>query len=332
MKLRELSVNQMLFMCRIQKMDLTKFDLNLLVLFDAMVRHGNVTAAGSELGLSQPATSYALAKMRDAFEDPLFIRTGSRMEPTARALTMVDTVRDVLRRIRSDVLTTSVFDPQSSTKEFRVAMSDVGESFFVPPLVRALKAEGKRLQLSVYSLTPTELEKQLETGAIDLAVGLYPDLLGSDFMQQALFTNHFVAICTPDNPHVKGKLTMARFLQAPQVDVSTPGRSQEVVLRYLEQKKITRNVPLRVSRFLSLLEIVSQSDMIAIVPAEVGESFRRTRGLVVHQLPFDSPRFRLRQHWHKRFHDDGSVRWLRELVHRLFKDAGDPSGQNDSEG
>lgn len=305
-------------------MDLAKFDLNLLVVFDAMVRHGNVTAAGSELGLSQPAVSYALAKMRKAFEDPLFVRVGSSMQPTARALAMIDAVRDVLQRIRTDMLSPSAFDPAHSNREFRVAMSDVGESFFVPPLVRALREQGRHLQLSVFSLTPAMLEAQLESGAIDLAVGFYPDLVGADYYQQGLFTNHFVAISTRDNPHVKGRLTMARFLQAPQVDVSTPGRSQEIILGYMAQQKIVRNVPLRVSRFLSLLEIVSQSDLIAIVPAEIGESFRSARGLAVHPLPFESPTFRLRQHWHKRFHDDASIRWLRELVHRLFKDAGEP--------
>lgn len=301
-------------------MDLAQFDLNLLVLFDAMIRHGNVTAAGTELGLSQPATSYALAKMRRAFDDPLFVRIGASMQPTARALAMTDSVRDVLQRIRTDMLSPSTFDPAHAVREFRVAMSDVGESFFVPPLIRALRGQGNHLRLSVYSPTPAALEQEFESGAIDLAVGLFPDLTGADLYQQALFTNHFVAIAKRNNPHVGDRLTMKRFLAAPHVDVSTPGRSHEVILRHMAQNKIVRNVPLRVSRFLSLLEIVSNSDLIAIVPAEVGESFRTARGISVYPLPFDSPTFRLRQHWHKRFHDDGSVRWLRELVHQLFKD------------
>lgn len=309
-------------------MNVTEFDLNLLVVFDAMVRHGNVTAAGKELGLSQPAASYALAKMRKAFSDPLFVRVGADMQPTARALAMIDTVRDVLQQIRTGMLSPSIFEPNHSGRDFRVAMSDVGEAFFVPPLINALRSKGGHLRLSVFSPTPHALKEQLESGGIDLAIGLYPDLVGADLYQQALFTNHFVAITTRDNPHVKGKLTLSRFLQAPHVDVSTPGRSGEIVLQYMAKRKMARNVVLRVSRFLSLLDIVSKSDLIAIVPAEVGESFRLARDLAVHQLPFESPTFRLQQHWHKRFHDDASVRWLRNLVHLLFKDAGVPELQS----
>ena len=299
-------------------MDLTKIDLNLLVVFDAVVRHGSVTAAGRELGLSQPAVSYALLKMRKTFEDPLFVRGSAGMQPTPRAMAMLDTVRDVLQRIRVGLLAPTIFDPSRSNREFRIATSDVGESFFVPPIVRALRAHGSHMRLRVCSPTPSILEKQLESGDIDLAIGHYPDLTGADFMQQALFTSHFVAISGPDNPHVKGRLTMARFLKAPHVDVSTPGRSQEIILRYMAEKKIVRTTPLQVSRFLSLLEIVWKSDLIAVVPREVGESFQMARGITVHQLPFDSPTFRLRQHWHKRFHGDSSTRWLREMVRSLF--------------
>lgn len=303
-------------------MDLDKLDLNLLLVFDAMARHGSVTAAGRELGLSQPAVSYALLKMRRAFGDPLFVRVSAGMQPTSRALAMIDTVRDVLQRIRCDLLAPSVFDPASSTREFRIATSDVGESFFVPPIVHALATKGKQIRLRVFSLTPSELKQQLESGEVDLAVGNYPDLIGADFVQQALFTSYFVVIARKGNPWLKDRLTMSKFLKAPHVDVSTPGRSQEIILRYMAEKKIIRNTPLEVSRFLSLLEIVSLSDLIAIVPREVGESFHKARDIVVHRLPFDSPTFRLRQHWHKRYHDDASVRWLRELVYNLFKDVG----------
>jgi DNA-binding transcriptional LysR family regulator len=239
---------------------------------------------------------------------------------------MVETVRDVLQRIQTGLLSPSTFDPASSTREFRIATSDVGESFFTPPLMRTLRSHGQRLQLRVFSLTPSALEQQLEAGDVDLAVGYYPDLVGADFYQQGLFTSHFVVIAAKDNPHVKGKLTMTRFLQAPHADVATPGRSQEIILRHMAEKKIVRNVPLQVSRFLSLLEIVSQSDLIAIVPRETGELFRDARGVAVHALPFDSPAYRLRQHWHKRFHDDAEVRWLRTLVHELFQKLDRPAG------
>ncbi len=301
-------------------MNFGKLDLNLLVVFNAMMQYRNVTVAGRELGLSQPAMSHALLKMRKAFDDPLFVRVKSGMQPTPKALSMVETVEEVLRRIQSDLLNPAVFDPGSSTRQFRIAMSDVGESFFTATLIRALRRHGQHLRLQVISPTPSVLAQQLESGDVDLAIGNFPDLIGADFYQQALFTSCFVAIAAKDNPHVEGELTMEAFLDASHIDVTTPGRTQEIILRYMAKQKIERKVPLQVSRFLSLLEIVPQSDLIAIVPLEAGELFRSTGGIAVHALPFDSPTFRLRQHWHKRFHDDVAIRWLRNLAHELFKE------------
>ncbi|WP_169457883.1 LysR family transcriptional regulator [Ottowia thiooxydans] len=302
----------------IQIIDNRQLDLNLLVVFEALLRHRNVTAAGKELGLSQPAASYALRRMRLAFEDPLFVHVSSGMEPTPRALAMEDTVRDVLMRIRTDLLSSSNFDPTKSQREFCIATSDVGEAFFVPRIVGALQKFGPRLRVRVASPTPEALEQQLASGEIDLAMGHYPDLIGADFIQQALFTSHFVVISRSGHPHVNGKLTMSRFLSAPQVDVATPGRSGEIILRHMAERKLERYVPLKVSRFMSLLEIVSQTDLIAIVPREVVQLFHKSQDLEVHPLPFKSPTFRLRQHWHKRFHDDAASKWFRETMHELF--------------
>jgi len=298
-----------------------KLDLNLLVVFNAMMQYRNVTVAGRELGLSQPAMSHALLKMRKAFDDPLFVRVKSGMQPTPKALAMVDAVGDVLQRIQMDLLSPVVFDPASSNRKFRIAMSDVGESFFTAPLIRALRSQGQHMRLQVFSPTPSALAQQLESGDVDLAIGNYPDLIGADFYQQALFTSRFVAIAARDNPYLQdSELTMEKFLEAPHIDVTTPGRTQEIILRYMADKKILRQVPLQISRFLSLLEIVPQSDLIAIVPLEAAELFRSAGGVAVHALPFGSPTFRLRQYWHKRFHDDVAIRWLRALVHEQFKD------------
>lgn len=300
--------------------EVASLDLNLLVVFDAMMRHGSVTAAGQELGLSQPAASYALVKMRKSFGDPLFVRVSSGMQPTAHAMAMAPVVRDVLQRIKLGLLESPTFDPATSRREFRLATSDIGESFFVPPLVRALTSAAPGVRLHLYSSTPDVLARQLESGDIDLAIGYYPDLVGADFFQQALFTSNFVVIAATGNRYIRGQLTMSRLLEAPHIDVSTPGRSQEIILEHIAKRKIERNVPLHLSRFLSLMDIVPDSDLIAIVPREAALAFRKVEGITVHPLPFESPTFRLQQHWHRRFHDDHGVRWLRQLCHGLFKD------------
>lgn len=301
-------------------MNFGKIDLNLLLVFNAMMQHRSVTVAGQELGLSQPAMSHALLKMRKTFNDPLFVRVKSGMQPTPKALAMADTVSDVLQRIRLGLLNPAVFDPTSSTREFRIAMSDVGESFFTGALIRALRNHGQHMRLQVIAPTPSALSQQLESGDIDLAIGNYPDLIGADFYQQALFTSCFAAIAAKDNHELHDGLSMDKFLSMSHIDVTTPGRTQEIILRHMEKQKITRKAPLKISRFLSLLEIVPQSDLISIVPLETAELFRNTGGVAVYPLPFESPTFRLHQHWHKRFHDDVAIRWLRGLVYEIFKD------------
>jgi DNA-binding transcriptional LysR family regulator len=305
----------------IKSMDVASLDLNLLVVFDAMLRHGSVTAAGNELGMSQPATSYALQKMRKAFGDPLFVRVDAGMQPTARALSMAGVVTEVLQRIRVGLLNQNSFNPADSTRLFRIASSDIGESLFTPRLFDALHQKAPNLRLQFVSSTPSAVEGQLAAGEIDLALGHHPDLAGADFFRQALFTSSFVVIASDQNAELLDrKLTMARFLQLSHVDVVTPGRTQEIILRHMNKHKIIRNVPLQVSRFLSLLDIVPQTNLLAVVPKEVALEFRNSRSTVVYELPFESPTFRLHSHWHKRFHEDPGIRWLRELVYMLFKE------------
>ncbi len=301
-------------------MDITEFDLNLLLVFEALMRHRSVTVAGKHLGLSQPAMSYMLGKMRKVLDDALFVRVRTGVEPTARALSIVEPVRTILEKIRSDVLSTSGFDCRTSTRLFSLCTSDVGEAFFLSHIVREVRSLAPRLSLRSRSLTPAFLEEGLESGEIDLAVGYFPDLRRPEVFQQALFTSHFVCIARRGNPFVKSPFTMQRFLDAPYVDVATPGRSREVMQRYLAKKDIRRNVQLQISHFLSLGEILPESDLLAIVPREAGQFFaRQGERISSHPLPFKSPTFRLSQHWHRRNHDDLGNRWLRELIRRSFQ-------------
>lgn len=305
-------------------MDISDFDLNLLFVFEALMKHRSVTIAGAHLGLSQPAMSYRLAKMRKLLGDALFVRVRTGVEPTPRALGIVEPVRSVLEKIHSDVLNTRGFDCRTSTRLFALCTSDVGEAFFLSRIVREMRAVAPRLSLRSHSLTPAALEQGLESGEIDLAVGYFPDLKRADIFQQALFTSHFVCIARRGNPFVKEPFTMQRFMDAPYVDVATPGRSREVIQRYLAKKDLRRNVQLQISHFLSLGEILPQSDLLAIVPKEAGQFFARQGGRIsAHALPFKSPTFRLIQHWHKRNHDDLGNRWLREIIRRTFQTPSD---------
>lgn len=297
-------------------MDWQKIDLNLLVVFAEIARCGSVTEASKALGLSQPATSYALQRLRNTLGDPLFVKVGKQMQPTARAIAIEPVVRELLERIQVEVLRPGSFDPRTLKRCFRIAMSDIGESYFVPPLVRALQENAPEMSLQVHSISPRQLEAALESGEIDLALGHHPDLVGAGVHQQALFTSRFVVLSGAQSEHKV--FSIDEFQKRPHVDVCTPGRNQEMIQLHMKQLAIPRQVQVRVSRFLSLPEILKGSEFLAVVPLEVAQYLRRVANLGVSELPFESPSFRLMQHWHSRFQDEPALKWLREQIRLQF--------------
>lgn len=300
-------------------MDLHTVDLNLIPVFDAMLRHKSVTLAGAELGLSQPAMSYALAKMRRALNDPLFFRVGNEMQPTALALELATPVRDVADKLRADVFGRTAFDPATTTRSFAYCMTDIAESYFLPKLVTELQNLGARINLRTALLAPLPLREGLAAGEVDFAVGIFPDLDGPDHFQQALYESCFVCVARDGNPFVRGRLTLRRFVDAPQVAVSAPARSQPILDGILDQLGVRRTILLRVQNFLSLIEIVSKTDLIAVVPFEAAETLQKIGRLKVYPLPFKAADFTIKQYWHRRYNNDPGNRWLRGVFFRLFQ-------------
>lgn len=300
-------------------MDLRSVDLNLITVFDALLRNRSVTLAGAELGLSQPAMSYALAKMRRTFNDPLFFRVGNEMQATALAVELAAPLREVVDRLRLDVFGRKTFDPCTTTRTFLYCMTDIAESYFLPGLISELQRLGARVTLRTALLAPPALKAGLASGEVDFVVGIFPDLDGPDYYQQALYESSFVCVARSNNPHVKSKLTLRRFIEAPQVAVSAPARSQQILEAALKQLDIRQTVSLRVQNFLALIEIVAKTDLIAVVPFEAAETLHKIGRLRIYPLPFATPRFTIRQYWHRRYHTDPANRWLREVFSRLYQ-------------
>lgn len=301
-------------------MDLHTVDLNLIPVLDAMLRHRSVTHAGTELGLSQPAMSYALGKLRRTFNDPLFFRVGNEMQPTALSLALSAAVREVLNKLREEVFGQTTFDPATTTRGFVYCMTDIAESYFLPGLVTELECLGATsISLRSGLLAPPALREGLESGDVDFAVGIFPDLDGPDHFQQALYESSFVGVARSGNPHVKGRLTLRRFADAPQVAVSAPARSQPILEGILNDLGIHRRVLLRVQNFLTLIEIVSKTDLLAVVPREAAETLQKIGRLKVYPLPFGASTFTIKQYWHRRYNNDPGNRWLRNVFFRLFQ-------------
>jgi len=301
-------------------MEIRRIDLNLLLVLEALLTHQSVTRAAHVLGMSQPAVSAALARLREQFGDPLFVRTGSGMKPTPRALRLAAPLRKALGILGSDVLREPEFAPLASSRVFTINTPDIGEMVFLPRLLAHLAVHAPGVALRSVAVSASDAEGALESGEVDLSVGYFPDLSKDTHYRQRLFRHSFVCIVRADHPAVQGDaLSMEQFLAMPHAVVQAGGRSQEPFELEMARRHLKRRVMLRTSHFMSLPMIIAQSDLLATVPRAVGESFSRLSNIRVVGLPFEVPAYDLRQYWHKRFHEDPGNRWLRGVVHELFR-------------
>lgn len=303
---------------------MAQFDLNLLRVALAVSDAGSVSVAAKNLGISQPAASSALVRLRFAVGDPLFVKTFRGMEPTPRAIELVATARELLTRVNRELLSTLSFDPATTRETFTFAMSDIGEMVFLPKLLDYLGKNAPQATVRSVSTSPEQVERGLEDGDIDLTIGYFPDLKKNNYFQQRLFTHYFVCLLRADHPIKGAKLTLAQFLELNHAVVLAAGRSQEIFERFLEKKRIRRKIRLWTPHFMSIPMIIARSDLVVTVPHALGVYFARSgANIKVVKPPLKIPNIELKQHWHRKYHKDPKVVWLREVVSQLFNDAVD---------
>ena len=302
-----------------------RLDLNLLPIALAIFEERGVGKAATRLGMSQPAVSSALAKLRAAFGDPLFVRTGRGMDATPRAHALIAPARDVLLRVERDLLSSMSFTPGTSTATFTFALSDVGEMVFVPRILDSLQKLAPLASVRSVSPPPNELRQGMESGEIDLAVGYFPDLEKANFFQQRLFTHHFCCLLRANHPIGGNRLSLKHFLELQHVVVRAEGRSQELFERFLASKKIRRKIVLFTPHFMSLPMIIARSDLVATVPHAIGMYYSNHMANIkaMSPPPLGVPRIVLKQHWHRKSHGDPRNQWLRTLVSQLFSQESD---------
>lgn len=300
-------------------------DLNLLHIIVTLQEEGSVSKAAERLGLTQPTVSGALAKLRESLDDQLFIRSGGAMRPTAKTLAMLKPIQEVLTLVQEDILADGTFTPESVNSTITVALSDVGETVFLPKLMQAVRQQAPQATLRSVNLPHNGLVDALESGAVDLAIGFFPDLARANIFQQRLLSHHFVCLLRADHPvGTRGKLTLSQFLQLEHAVVHAPGRSQEIFEQYLKKEKIHRKIFLTTPNFLSIPSIIMRSDLVVTVPHAMGIAFGKPAyGLKAVDLPFPSPRINLRQHWHRKYNKAPRTIWLRQIVSELFNDEHD---------
>ncbi|WP_051243727.1 LysR family transcriptional regulator [Azohydromonas australica] len=299
-------------------MNLQTFDLNLLRVFAAIHAEGNVSRAAMVVGLSQPAMSNALLRLRRACDDPLFVRTADGMAPTALADAMIGPVREALAHLKQALEQRTEFDPRHLERTFRVLTSDVGAAALLPPLMQVLETEAPHVVLEAVQLPHEQYARTLQEGRADLAIGHLP-FLTAGFHQQRLFHDSYCCIASAQHPQLRGEIKLAQFVAARHVAIAS-GNADAQVDRELARRRRRRSVALRVAEYHTAVEVVAATSLIATVPRR---AMQAARGLQTMPLPFTLPQAHVRQFWHSRVDQDAANRWLRARLMALEFGAAD---------
>lgn len=298
-------------------MNVGELDLNLLRVFDAVLRDGSVTAAGERLGLSQPAMSNALSRLRRLLDDPLFVRTPSGMRPTPFAQRLAAPVRQALDLIQTTLSQQAAFDPRTSQRSFRLQLSDVGEIVFLPALLERLEREAPGVRIDTEQLPQDEVSEALSAGEIDLAVGFLPGL-SAGVVSKRLFRDRYVCVVRADHPRIGSRITLAQFLAASHLLVSARGSAHEIVEQTLRNKGFARRIALRVPHFTVVPMILARTDHMVIVPEGLMRAIARFGRFKSLKPPVDIPALDVKVHWHERFGRDPGIAWLRGVLLDLY--------------
>jgi DNA-binding transcriptional LysR family regulator len=300
-------------------MNVQDLDLNLLRVFDAVLRERGVTPAAARLGLTQPAVSNALARLRALFGDALFVRTPAGMDATPFARGVAEPVRQALALLESALAHGPGFEPATSTRAFRFYMSDLGQVEFLPPLVERVQRSAPGVRLEAVAADLEHIGDALGTGALDLAVGFLPSL-GPPVARRALFRDPYVCLMRAEHPASGKKLTMKRFADAAHVLVTYRGGGHRVIEEALERSGVARRIALRVPHFTVVPMVLARTDLILTLPARVARVYERQGGFKSLPPPVAMPPADVAVHWHERFEADPGNRWLRDQVIELFSE------------
>jgi DNA-binding transcriptional LysR family regulator len=291
---------------------MAKLDVGWLDVFIEVYKTKSVSRAAEQLGIAQPNASIALRKLRRHFGDPLFARTSRGMEPTPYAQRIYPEVTASVERLAQLAGERATFDAATAQRQFRICMTDISVIVVLPKLLNHLRRVAPGVTIEAERIT-TDSPRQLESGELDLAVGFMPHL-EAGFYQQTLFQQDFVCLVAADHPRVKAKPTRQQFLAESHIVVTTSGTGHAIVDKVLAKKGYARRVALKVPTFLGVARLVSQTELLVIVPRRLGEALARQERVRLLEPPVPLPPYAVKQHWHERFHADAANTWLRKTV------------------
>jgi len=302
------------------KVEYSELELKELKVLDALLREASITRAAQVLETTQPAVSKVLRRLRARFADPLMVRHGNGVQPTARAIELAAPLRALLEMADALQREPAAFDPKTSDKTFSLLLSDVGMVLFLPPLIAHLAQAAPNIKVRALPLDSRHFELKLESGEADLALGAFPKAAGH-LRFQRLFSDGYASVVRKAHPRAGTARTSKGFLAEQHILITA---SETGHAAHLEtQRALTRaiapsNILLRVPSFIAGAIVAAQTDGVATLPANLADMIADPLGMAVFRTPVALPRIVIAQYWHERYHRDGAHRWLRGMTSRLF--------------
>ena len=304
-------------------MNIGRIDLNLLVYLDVLLRERNVTNAASHLGLSQPALSNGLRRLRELFDDPLLIRTSEGMVPTERALKLQPVIRDVLSKIDKAVQPQAAFDPTKDEHFFRIMASDYAESALFPHVLRQLREKAPGIVLDI--MTPSDVSfLDVEQGKVDMAINRF-DTMPQSFHQKAIWVDDFSCLLSINNPIVED-FSLETYLQAAHIWVSKTGMGVGVGMNPLDVQHLgwvdealrsidqQRHIAIFTRHYQAAMLLAEQNDLIVTLPSKAAELQRDNPRVVIKKPPFEIPPLDLTMAWSALLQHNPAHQWMRRFI------------------
>jgi DNA-binding transcriptional LysR family regulator len=302
----------------IQLMNLTGIDLNLLVVFDAIMTEGQVTRAGEKLGLSQPATSNALARLRNLTKDELFIRNSGKLQPTPVAIALAQQIQPALNQIQTALSPPQPFDPLTSDWVFSIGMNDYVEFVLLPPLLEKLATTSPHIKIQVRSGNREQQLALLDNGEIDLMCGLFPNKTAWH-EQQLLFQERFVCVCRRNHPLIGDTISLDDYVATDHLLVSVQEDMVGRVDFLLAQQNLTRNIVVSTPHFLVAPSILARTNLVATLVERIAKEFAPILNLKILPCPLPLQGFSVFMRWHQSMGDRDANTWLRGVILEVSK-------------
>ena len=294
-------------------MHISRVDLNLFIVFEAIYAEGSVTRASLKLNLTQPAISHALGRLRVMFDDPLFVRQGHLMVSTPLARSIIEPVRHSLRGFEVTLNKLNRFDPASTEKEFTLALRDVLESTVLPPLMVALEREAPHARVAAVQVDRRELESELQAGTLDCAIDvLLP--LAPDIRHARILADRTLVVARRGHPRLQDSITLDQYLAEEHILASSRRKGPGIEDFELSRIGMQRKIRLRCQHYFAACRVVSQTDLLLTMPERYARVANQQFDNQLLPLPLEMPAWDVYLYWHANVEDDPANKWLRERL------------------